>query len=538
MALIFVKGEEDEMKPVVLSSGSIVAPDFLMTAPDASHEDIHKVMSKMKNDDIEKTINSLGMKFTGKPTKNEMIFLICEKMNMMKAKASYTSSSSVAKSSEEEEKIPSSGERNLMQYLAKSYKDVKGFHCGYYEGGAFHIFTPYGMYSPDVDDRDGIEFIRNHNCLILSKEDEKELMDGADESSEQSEDETKTGGYTANEEQPVAKSSEETKDTWTTSDEKALDLLEMLNSGAIGVNTHELLALREKKQKFLEKTLEKDEEPNLDFFDFVGISQGDWENSGKTEHLRPDINDFFENKFMVEVYDNGGNILLLKVEADRKLSKIDMLKADIIECVEKIKGEELEFGVDDFVLTRGAHNFKPYKDRDAIDGDKVYIHLKLRGGAKGQPVRKQSLKKTASVPISTTREDGAIFQSAFTCALNISSLTNAITLEKLMEQLSVTQLKKLLENLEHGTENIPIKIEKFAEEAPAWKDLEKATSKIEGAKMAMKTALKEDIYKTCSQNDKFKKVLLETQLKVAIGVKEKTTPNVSVGDVAMSEATG
>ena len=528
MALVFVKtnDEGDDMKPLVIRSGSVLSADHLTSAPASSKDEVEEVMRKMTNDDIGKTLSRLGLKITGKPNKDKMIEMIWEKMGMLKAKASRASLASGDK--KDEEKIPTSGERNLMQYLAKSYKDVKGFHCGYYEGGAFHIFTPYGMYSPDVDDSDGIEFIRNHNCLILSKEDMEELK--GDESSDQSEDETKTGGYIADE-PLVAKSSDE---TWTTSDEHALELLEVLNSGAIGMNTHELLALREKKQKFLEKTLEKDEEPNLDFFDFVGVSQGDWVNSGKTEHRRPDMNDFFDDRFMVQVFNNSGDILLMKVEADRKMSKIELLKCDIIECVEKIKkskGELLEFGVDDFVLTRGAHNFKPYKDTDGIDGDKVYIHLKLRGGAKGQPVKKQSLKKSQTP---TSRDDVGIFQDAFTCALSISSLTNSITLDKLTEQLTVEQLKKLLDNVEHGKDTMAVKLDKFAEESPAWTQLLKAFEKIEGAQIAMKTSLKDDIYKTCSQNDKFKKALLEKKLAVAIGVKEKLPVHTSSIDVQMT----
>ena len=46
------------------------------------------------------------------------------------------------------------------------------FHCGFYEGGLFHIFTPYGMYAPDGQEFE--EFIRNNNCLILSVEDKKD----------------------------------------------------------------------------------------------------------------------------------------------------------------------------------------------------------------------------------------------------------------------------------------------------------------------------------------------------------------------------
>eukprot|EP00435_Cladocopium_sp_Y103_P023428 s683_g5.t1 len=158
------------------------------------------------------------------------------------------------------------------------------------------------------------------------------------------------------------------------------------------------------------------------------------------------------------------SFILSKVEADQKLSNIENLKADIYESAENIKndkGEELEFGLEDFVLTRGALNYKPYNTEDTLGGNKVFIHLKLRGGGKGQPVQKQSLKKKSqTVPTPTSR-------SAFTCTLNISSLTRATTLDGLMEQLSVTQLQKLFDNVEHGTDNIPIKIDKFAEEAPA-----------------------------------------------------------------------
>lgn len=62
------------------------------------------------------------------------------------------------------EEIPSSGLRNLSQYLAKNYKDVKGFHSRFYEHDLFHVFTPYGMYAPDGEEFE--EFIRNNHCVI------------------------------------------------------------------------------------------------------------------------------------------------------------------------------------------------------------------------------------------------------------------------------------------------------------------------------------------------------------------------------------
>lgn len=69
----------------------------------------------------------------------------------------------------------------------------------------------------------------------------------------------------------------------------------------IGVNTDELWELRERKQKYLEKSLEKNEEPMESFFDFVGRSQDGWMNSGKTVCHIPGINDFLEDAFMVVV---------------------------------------------------------------------------------------------------------------------------------------------------------------------------------------------------------------------------------------------
>eukprot|EP00435_Cladocopium_sp_Y103_P053415 s1214_g17.t1 len=195
MALVFVKTNDGgDVKPLAIQSGSVLSADHLATAPPSSKDEMREVRNEMRKHRLISTVNSLGLRFNRKGMSNsDMVNLIVEK-NYAKlegeAKKSSVASSSVETKEEDipEEDIPTSGERNLMNYLAKNYKDVKGFHCGYYEGGAFHIFTPYGMYSPDVDDRDGIEFIRNNNCLILAKEDLKELMGDGDEVSEEEKD--------------------------------------------------------------------------------------------------------------------------------------------------------------------------------------------------------------------------------------------------------------------------------------------------------------------------------------------------------------
>ena len=196
MALVFVKTNEDgdDVKPLVIRSGSVLSADHLATGQPSTKDEMRDVLNGMKKDVLISTLSSLGLRFNRKSmTNSAMVNLIVEKeytkIEREAKKSSAASSSVETKPAEEtkpveEEEIPTTGERNLLTYLAKGCKDVKGFHCGYYEGGAFHIFTPYGMYSPDVDDRDGVE-IRNHNCLTLPKEDLKELMDDGDEVSEE-----------------------------------------------------------------------------------------------------------------------------------------------------------------------------------------------------------------------------------------------------------------------------------------------------------------------------------------------------------------
>ena len=333
---------------------------------------------------------------------------------------------------------------------------------------------------------------------------------------------------TSEDEDSTSNDEHETQPTWTDQDQKTLEMLERLNEGAVKLNYHELLDMRAKKDKFFAQQMS--ENYDMEFLDFIGITVDEWEQYAKAP------NDFFENAFLVEVFDNSGDTLLLKLEADKGATDAKTFKEYIyqhVENIKKSKGEEVAFGISDFNIARGAMNYLPYKDYNIIDGNKVFINLKLRGGVRGLPVQKTvAKKKNQSVPVPTTRDDATVFQNAFTCALNISTLTSNITLSMLLDYLTVVQMKTLLEKLKHGKENTAMKVESFAEVSPAWKQLEQAETKITSAKNALKQTLFDDIAKVCTMDGKFKKSELVKKLEIAIAVREKS---IAPSDVLMSE---
>ena len=177
MSLLFLRNERGEVKALRVKSGEVLDIGDLPNLDSRAPSSVELMgLTKMQLKDLLSGLN-LGISNFDKCKKEKVIDIILDKWSYITTKAS-------ARSSSVNETIPSSGLRNLSQYLAENYKDVKGFHCGFYEGGLFHIFTPYGMYAPDGQEFE--EFIRNNNCVILSVEDKKDdeaVSEGNDSSS-------------------------------------------------------------------------------------------------------------------------------------------------------------------------------------------------------------------------------------------------------------------------------------------------------------------------------------------------------------------
>ena len=76
----------DDVKPVVVSSGTVALPDHLTTCPPASADEITETMMTMKKDAIIGTLRALDLKFNRKSMpKASMVRLVNEKMDMLRA---------------------------------------------------------------------------------------------------------------------------------------------------------------------------------------------------------------------------------------------------------------------------------------------------------------------------------------------------------------------------------------------------------------------------------------------------------------------
>eukprot|EP00438_Fugacium_kawagutii_P005227 Skav210960 [mRNA] locus=scaffold2798:39502:40845:+ [translate_table: standard] len=132
MALLFVKDGEN-VKPVVVSSGSVVLTDHLTTCPRASSDEITETMMTMKKDAIVDAMATLGLKFNIKSMpKPSMVRLINDKLDMLCAqalsKASKASASSASgyvadEPSDEEDKQGSKSEGEQSKSETSSDED-------------------------------------------------------------------------------------------------------------------------------------------------------------------------------------------------------------------------------------------------------------------------------------------------------------------------------------------------------------------------------------------------------------------------------
>eukprot|EP00434_Breviolum_minutum_P025768 symbB.v1.2.022779.t1/scaffold2060.1/size90856/1 len=514
-------------------------------------------LTTMTKQQLRELLSGLGLRMTNfeRATKATVAQNIVDNWSRLQTRASDVASSSAPSTglgyNAVEDNAPKFKHGGLPSgyglLIDKIDPTTKGFQV-FYMQGKLHITTDFGcrqVCDDDEEEETEREWMMKHNFVLLGRKDwmEDNGLDeltprtsdpnqsdtNTDNDNEHEEDKgIKDAGKTLEDEDSTSNDEHETQPTWTDQDQKTLEILERLNEGAVKLNYHELLDMRAKKDKFFAQQMS--ENYDMDFLDFIGITVDEWEQYAKAP------NDFFENAFTVEVFDNSGDTLLLKLEADKGATDAKTFKEYIyhrVENIKKSKGEEVAFGISDFNIARGAMNYLPYKDYDIIDGNKVFINLKLRGGVRGLPVQKTvAKKKNQSVPVSTTRDDATVFQNAFTCALNISTLTGNITLSMLLDYLTVVQMQTLLEKLKHGKENTAIKVESFAEMSPAWKQLEQAEAKIASAKNALKQTLFDDVAKVCTVDGKFKKSELVKKLEIAIAVREKS---IAPSDVLMSE---
>ena len=539
MALIFV-GDGENVSPYFIKSGSVLSNPTIEEFKVTDMEVLRGHLTKLKKDDLVSTLNALGLRPNRKSmTIADMANTIVAQFAKLEASAKKKAGTTQASSSGYVAEQPKTDEVSICF-------EVYDHRAPTLDVGRFTIKIDAGLSVSSLllvtGEKLGVifknlawkqvvkfngQYLTNHiwslrHVGFKSNEANEATVEIFDEDDPEFVKVFMGEDSTDNEEV-------ESKLTWTQQDQKTLELLERLNQDAIKVNYDQLMDMRAKKEKYVAHHL--NDNYDMDFFKFCGITEDEWEQYVTAP------NDFFENAFVVEVFDNSGDVLLLKVEADKGSTNAMTLKKDIYKCVQNIKngkGEEVEFDIMDFNINRGAGNYLPYKHDDIIEDNKVFITLKLRGGGKGQLVQKVTTKKKNQlVSSNTTRDDVAVFQNAFTCALTISTLTTNITLASLVEQLSVAQLKALLEKLKHGKENTLSKIESFAEESPSWKQLEQAVSKIESAMVALKQTLTEDIYKVCSISDKFKKSELEKKLEIAIVLKEKSGTVTSSIDVQM-----
>jgi len=325
---------------------------------------------------------------------------------------------------------------------------------------------------------------------------------------------TKSDGY------EVAKSDEpvEAGETWSTDDQRALDLLEYLNRGPIRVNFHELQDLLVKKARCEQNVIEMAKKNKITKRLSEVTRRGN-----PTVHV--EMVTFDEKTFTSTCYE-----FIYYTSPDTTFKDV---------CMELIP-EKVDAGCHGFMddtcklsLFCGHSIVSSWETVASLAvGQTVRLELRPRLAGGGNEVRKTHAKvKKSNTRIVTTAKDEPVFKNAFHCATVIGS-TDKFTMDNLFNQLSLEKLDTAMEMLS-GKSTSGVKVESMAELSPSWAQLEEASVMIENAKIIMKEKLAQNIVSECSTDGKFKLSELKKKVEIAIAVKKSAS---STGQVAFAGA--
>eukprot|EP00435_Cladocopium_sp_Y103_P026791 s1454_g6.t1 len=462
MALVFVKGD-DVVKPIVLSSGAVVRPDHLQTAPDADETALTAVLSKVNKDDLIGTLTSLGLRFNRKGmNKSSMVRLIAEHMALMKEQASKKYDKSKAKSSTEVEDLATDGCGSLMRKIEQADATITGFRVFFLQD-RLRVLTGVGVYQVADNDAEALDFLKSNNCLLLGKLDmEEEASDSASED----------------------------------------DAVEVLDVDDDDINIFDYIP-----GSYLN-----------DVSDFSDDEGSPLPSEGGAD-VKPLV-----IKFVAPM--TSKPILTLKL-ADTKIdigTLKSKVVEKIASLPHSDKKKHLR--VDDFVVMYDGSVLPDDVLIHYIcdDDDEITFTLLLRLKGGGVEVRKTHLKvKKSNTRTLTTADDENIFQNAFHCAKVVGSSDN-FTLETLFGQLSMDKMNEALDMVK-GKANTIVKLESLAELSPSWVQLDEAATLIENAKMVVKEKLSQSIMTECSVGSKFKLPELKKKIEIAIAVRKSSASN-------------
>ena len=279
MALLFVKTEENEFKPVTVQSGSVIHSErFLQEAPSASVESIYETMAKMQNKDIRKTLSLLNCKFTGKPNKKEMTELVIKNLTKLEERASTRPAPSGYGSSAPAGAEPVSEEQEASTFYVlvqdQNERDVD-------ELPAMPAGTTLGELASRFGDSDPVFVLK----IDVGSEGEQEDAEAEVQR-------------------------EATPETWTTRDQQTLDFLTAMSGNGINVDGDVRQMLEEKKKrceamasasasKIEDEEQEEDAISNIS--DYIEFCVDEDENDGEQVGAVVDVKEVKENRTLCHI---------------------------------------------------------------------------------------------------------------------------------------------------------------------------------------------------------------------------------------------
>ena len=141
------------------------------------------------------------------------------------------------------------------------------------------------------------------------------------------------------------------------------------------------------------------------------------------------------------------------------------------------------------------------------------LSAKLLGGAKV----KKTIDKKKQINLKATDESS--FKAAFDLALKYFD-AESVSFQDVLNKMSVDDLQKLNDYLEHDKTNWQKKLDLIATQCPEVQQLSVAIEKFEHVKVKLHSTLVEATTDECSKDGVFKMSAMQTMVGITLGVKK------------------
>ncbi|CAJ1383695.1 unnamed protein product [Effrenium voratum] len=465
MALLFVKTGEN-IKPVVLKSGSVVSANHLDVCEASSSEEMKSVLMGLKKDELHDTLSMLGLRVNRKSmTKSDIVEMIVSTHHQqVVARANARNVIDAPASSSEAPATPSLAKSLSLRVNVIDKRDTPNS----LDGDSFEI---------DIENHVSIETLGLSILEGLRTGDYnfKRLL-------------CHKGKYLTVSMQSLASIGMQDNDI------VVIELLNPDDQFFVKVMTGEI-ASKSNKGDSLEDETSKSEAESVSISDFIQLDEDGEYQFDKAYLCDPgDFDEVDEYGLKICLSEYRGR-KLFDIQADVN-GKVSALKSNICKHIaEKQPNNKKVLTEDDFYLLTGDvamdvyKSIKDYMEEDSVEMH-VTLHLRLRGGGK-MAVKKHMVKLSGSSTTTVAVTDMDDFKKAYDTCLEITKAT-CINFEQVLKMASEKSLLDMKEFLKTKS-TTTMKVHGLCEHMDYYKVIHSLQEKLISSTEALRTLTKKDL---------------------------------------------